>query len=326
MKKHRLLKAVIITAAVLFVLLVAGGIAFSYIGTGAKKNPDPFPAADYDVEGTPMWDLQIANIEKLGREAAEWDNPAAHEIWEQTSFDGIKLYAQFFKNGNSHTYLLFCHGYGDAVQRFYNYTHKFYLRGMNVLMPVLRGHAPSGGKSIGMGWNDSRDILGWVNMIVDKDPQAQIALVGVSMGGASVMMASGLDLPSNVKCIVEDSGFSGVMQVFSYQIRYTYHLPVFPFINFASIANKIINGWSFSEANTAVRLANAKVPMLFIHGMKDVKVPGSMLEDNVQAYKGPHSEVLTFEDTGHIKAYFTYPEIYFPKVEEFIGRYCTLSK
>ena len=326
MKKHRFLKAVIITAAVLFVLSVAGGYVFSYKGTAAKKNPNPVPAADRLVEGTPMWDLQIANIEKLGREAAEWDDPSAHETWEQTSFDGNTLYAHFFKNGNSKTYLLFCHGYSDAPARFYNYTHVLYSWGMNVLMPVMRGHAPSGGKFVGMGWYDSRDILGWVNMIVDKEPDAEIALVGVSMGGASVMMASGLDLPSNVKCIVEDSGFSSVYDEFCYQIKHSYRLPAIPFIPAASIVNKILAGWSYSEANTAVRLANAKVPMLFIHGMKDVKVPGSMLEDNVQAYKGPHSEVLKFEDTGHIKAYFTYPEIYFPKVEEFIGRYCTLNK
>ncbi len=161
---------------------------------------------------------------------------------------------------------------------------------------------------------------------MENDPQAQIALAGVSMGGATVMMTSGLDLPSNVKCIVEDSGFSGVDEVFSYQIRFTYHIPAFPFIPVASGFNKILHGWSFTEASSTSRLANAKVPMLFIHGMKDVKVPSYMLEENVKAYGGPHSEVLTFEDTGHVKAYFAYPEIYFSKVEEFIGRYCTLNK
>ena len=38
-----------------------------------------------------------------------------------------------------------------------------------------------------------------IQQILKKDPNAEIALFGVSMGGATVMMTSGEDLPSNVK-------------------------------------------------------------------------------------------------------------------------------
>ena len=47
-----------------------------------------------------------------------------------------------------------------------------------------------------MGWDDSVDLVQWVNQIVERDPQARIMLFGVSMGGAEVMMASGRDLPA----------------------------------------------------------------------------------------------------------------------------------
>ncbi len=39
-----------------------------------------------------------------------------------------------------------------------------------------------------MGWHDRKDVLIWIQQILKKDPNAEIALFGVSMGGATVMM------------------------------------------------------------------------------------------------------------------------------------------
>ena len=58
-----------------------------------------------------------------------------------------------------------------------------------------------------------------IQQILKKDPNAEIALFGVSMGGATVMMTSGEDLPSNVKVIIEDCGYSTVMDEFTYQLK-----------------------------------------------------------------------------------------------------------
>ncbi len=60
-----------------------------------------------------------------------------------------------------------------------------------------------------------------------EDPNAEIALFGVSMGGATAMMTSGEDLPSNVKVIIEDCGYSTVIDEFTYQLKDLFHLPSF---------------------------------------------------------------------------------------------------
>ena len=42
------------------------------------------------------------------------------------------------------------------------------------------------------------------------------------------MMTSGEDLPSNVKVIIEDCGYSTVVGEFTYQLKDLFHLPKFP--------------------------------------------------------------------------------------------------
>ena len=39
-----------------------------------------------------------------------------------------------------------------------------------------------------MGWHDREDVLMGVDKIIEMDPDSDIVLYGVSMGGATVMM------------------------------------------------------------------------------------------------------------------------------------------
>ena len=95
--------------------------------------------------------------------------------------------------------------------------------GVNVVLPAARGHERNADRYVGMGWLDAADLVGWVQMIVTCDPDARIVLYGVSMGGAEVMMASGLELPANVRCIIEDCGYTSVWDEFAVQIGTLLH-------------------------------------------------------------------------------------------------------
>ena len=71
--------------------------------------------------------------------------------------------------------------------------------------------------------------------MISADKNAEIVLYGVSMGGATVMMASGEDLPGNVKAIIEDCGYSSVWDEFSYQLQALFNLPEFPLCSFLQL-------------------------------------------------------------------------------------------
>ena len=69
-----------------------------------------------------------------------------------------------------------------------------------------------------MGWDDRNDIINLIEYIIAEDGKAEIVLFGVSMG-ATVMMVSGEKLPSNVKAVVEDCGYTSAWDQFAYQLK-----------------------------------------------------------------------------------------------------------
>ncbi|MEG0766219.1 MAG: alpha/beta hydrolase, partial [Clostridia bacterium] len=72
-----------------------------------------------------------------------------------------------------------------------------------------------------------------------REENAEIVLFGVSMGGATVMMASGETLPPNVKAIIEDCGYSSIYDEFVHQLHDAYRLPAFPILNMASLFTRV---------------------------------------------------------------------------------------
>ena len=142
------------------------------------------------------------------------------------SKDGLKLHA-YLARTDSHKYLITVHGYkGGATNNgtLYRYMAK---EGYNILVLDVRGHGKSEGRWLSMGLWESDDLMRWIEYINALDKDAEIALHGVSMGAATVMMASGRN-PENVKAIIEDCGYSGTYEEFACQLKAMFHLPSHP--------------------------------------------------------------------------------------------------
>ncbi len=71
----------------------------------------------------------------------------------------------------------------------------------------------------------------WIHWLIQEvGEDVEIVLHGTSMGGATVLMTSGLELPAQVKGIVSDCGFTSPKEVFTHVLNSMYHLPAFPVI------------------------------------------------------------------------------------------------
>ncbi|MNN68928.1 Alpha/beta hydrolase family protein [compost metagenome] len=134
------------------------------------------------------------------------------------------------------------------------------------------------------------------------------------------MMTSGEELPPQVKAVVADCGYSSVKAQLSYQLRRMYHLPGFPFVQFASLITRIKAGYFFGEASALKQVRKAKVPILFIHGDADKFVPFFMMEELYQACSGPKDK-LVVHGAGHGLAYDTDKSVYITRVSNFIAQY-----
>ncbi|HZH62711.1 MAG TPA: alpha/beta hydrolase [Metabacillus sp.] len=233
----------------------------------------------------------------------------------------LKLNAYLYENNQTqHKWAIVVHGYNGNAKGMTRYVRNFYEKGYNVLSPDLRGHGKSEGDYIGMGWPDRKDMLLWIEQIIKKDPEAEIVLFGVSMGGATVMMTSGEDLPENVKVIVEDCGYSSVSDVFAYQLDDLFGLPEFPIMNAANTVTNIRAGYDLYEASAVEQVGKSVTPMLFIHGDADTFVPFEMLDDVYEA-ANVDKEKLIIPDANHGDAEKVDPEAYWNTVWGFVDKY-----
>ncbi|WP_066318849.1 alpha/beta hydrolase [Bacillus sp. FJAT-29814] len=263
----------------------------------------------------------VAEASKLAD--AEFSKSHQPSRWSAISTDKLKLKLNGYVYENKqaeHKWVIVAHGYTMDGLGMTRWVRNFYEQGYNVLAPDARGHGESEGDYIGMGWHDRKDILVWIDQIVEKDPAADIVLFGISMGGATVMMASGEELPENVKVIVEDCGYSSVMDVFTYQLDDLFGLPPFPVMNAANTVTKIRAGYDLNEASAVKQVAKSKTPMLFIHGESDSFVPFEELDEVFKAAK-VEKERLTIPGAGHGEAEKVDPKKYWGTIWSFVDKY-----
>jgi fermentation-respiration switch protein FrsA (DUF1100 family) len=286
-KKYKILFGVIVSLFVLFI--GAGFIAGNYFYNLAL-NPQSDKTAVLDAPHNLIASNPNEVKEKEARET--WFNSHYEEKTIQ-SVDQLKLNAYSIKNQKeSNKWAIIFHGYSSDGLQMTKYAKHFYDMGYNVLIPDARGHGKSEGDYIGMGWHDRLDVVSWIDNTVQLNNDAEIVLFGVSMGGATVMMASGEELPTNVKAIIEDCGYSSVWGEFSYQLKAIFHLPAFPIMYFASAVTKLKADYTLGEADTVKQVAKSQTPMLFIHGSNDTFVPSSMLNEVYEAANVPKEKLL----------------------------------
>ena len=238
-----------------------------------------------------------------------------------TSSDNLKLHSYKIQNEvPSNKWAITVHGYTSEGLNMSTYAKKYYDMGYNVLIPDLRAHGLSDGDYIGMGWDDRLDIISWIDVILNENPDAEIVLHGVSMGAATVTMTSGEELPSNIKAIIADCGYTSVWDQFSYQLDDLFSLPEFPIMHVSSLVAQIRAGYSLGEASSIEQVKKSKTPILYIHGDQDDFVPYFMMEE---LYNTTNStkEMLTIKGAGHAKSSEVDPETYWTTVNNFTSKY-----
>ena len=241
------------------------------------------------------------------------------EVWRMSE-DGLRLHATFFPNQDSKKIALCLHGYTSQGMSDYIGLSGYYLKhGFAMFLPDARAHGQSEGEYVGFGCLDRYDLLGWIHWIVERcGEDVQILLHGTSMGGATVLMASGLKLPPQVKGIVSDCGFTSPKAVFTHVLHSMYHLPAFPMIPIASAVNRRKAGYGLDDCNAAREVRKAKVPVLLIHGSADSFVPCRMCEEIYENCASPKKKLI-IEGAAHAESYYKDPENYEKALDEFIG-------
>ncbi|MGZ9584702.1 alpha/beta hydrolase [Paenibacillus marinisediminis] len=304
-----------VAAVIALILIIIIAVSFYFYRLAIHRTSKSFLAGNTDTDQTdPSVKEAACNQEWL----------AEHELEHLTiqSDDGLALHGLYIKakKPTNQTAIL-VHGYYCRGLDMVAYACIYYDKlGMNVLMPDNRGHGQSEGHYIGFGWHDRKDIMKWIDEVIARTgTDAEIALHGVSMGGATVLMVSGEELPSNVKAIVSDCAYTSVEEQLTFQMKQMYKLPSFPLLHTTSLVSRLRAGYSFKEANALKQVRRAKVPILFIHGDADTFVPTEMVYPLYEQCSS-EKEIWLVPTAAHALARITDPKGYEKKVSGFVGR------
>ncbi len=236
------------------------------------------------------------------------------------SFDGLILSGRYFHAKDGAPLAILCHGYrGTPSRDFCGGANICFDMGMNVLMIEERAHCSSEGHTITFGVRERYDVLSWAEYAVERfGPDVKILLAGISMGAGTVLMASELELPANVRGILADCPFTSPSDIVS-EVGRSMSLPMKIAYPMALLAARVFGGFSLTAADAAEAVKGAKVPILLIHGEADELVPCEMGRKIAEA--NPELiEFHTFPDAGHGLSYVEDTERYTKLVRSFCER------
>ena len=258
-------------------------------------------------------------LPKIAAAGMEYMKTLPHEDVYITSEDGLKLHGTLFPApDNGKKYVIGIHGFQSHAWNEYAPHIEFYRSiGFGMLLPDDRAHGESEGEYITMGVKDRRDCISWAKYLVERfGEDTKILLHGVSMGGATVLSASGeADLPSQVLGTVSDCGFSSARESFACQIERLYHIPPAFIVRVCQWYAKHKAGFDFMEARPIDQVRHAKVPILFVQGKDDVMVPEFMARKLYEACSS-EKKLLVVENANHAESIALDPEGYHEGIHE----------
>ena len=141
--------------------------------------------------------------------------------------DGTKLAVRYYHVRDGAPLQIQLHGYrGTALRDFCGGNKLARESGQNTLVVDQRAHGKSGGTTITFGIRERLDCLCWVEYASQRfGSDTLVFLSGVSMGAATVLTASELELPANVVGIIADCPYSSPEAIIRKVCQQDMHLP-----------------------------------------------------------------------------------------------------
>lgn len=304
-----LIIVLIVIASILVVLFVA--ILLLYINI--FYSPLKGQLSDFNLRGS----KNFAGYEEELKELIIKLMERPYEDVYVRSFDKLKLHARLFENKGSDKVAILCHGYrGTAYRDFCGGANEAIELGYSVILIDERAHGSSQGHSITFGIREVQDLLSWVAYARERFGQEiNLALIGISMGGATVLMAAD-KVGENVK-IIADSPYSSPKIMLKETIR-SIHLPIFIFYPLLYITSILFAHTNLNKlsAYDSVKQTNNKV--LIIHGNKDSVVNYKISEALYQTYPDKIQYEL-FDGADHGVSYLADTKRYRKIIKDFLN-------
>lgn len=287
-------------ASLIIILLIL--ISYYIFRTAFYSSPKKHPKPDDPLKGRQY--NEVAENIYLASQVME---KFSFEPVTIQSFDGTKLYGRYYHLKDGAPLEILFHGYRSCAFRDCSGGHALARKmGFNTLVVDQRAHGKSEGRVITFGVKERQDCKCWTQYAASRfGSDTPILLSGLSMGAATVLMASELDLPANVACIMADSPYSTPSAIIE-KVCKDMHYPVAlcrPFIHLSAL---IFGQFKLNACNAKDAVSHTKIPILLIHGEADHFVPCEMTSE-IKAAGSGRIEAYTFPGAGHGLSYIIDP-------------------
>lgn len=215
------------------------------------------------------------------------------------SKDKKRLHARYYHIADGAPLHIQFHGYRSSGYRdFCGGTKLARELGYNTLVVDQRAHGKSGGRSITFGIREKEDCRAWAEFAAETfGRETPIFLSGVSMGAATVLMASELSINAKVVGIIADCPYSSPEEIIKKVCGQDMKLPIkiaYPFV----VLGALMFGRFRIRGGAMQAVQNTNIPICIIHGQADTFVPCEMSRQIAESAKSK-CELHIFEGAGH---------------------------
>lgn len=303
--------SLVIALLVIAVAYVCFRMAFYY------KNPGPMKADQYDIPEGDIYEPYRERITGWIKQLRQ-EKCTEHSI---LSHDGLNLFAKYYEYEKGAPIEIMFHGYkGDAERDLCGGVYRCFALKRNVLLVEQRAGGRSEGNVVSFGINEVKDCIGWINYAVATfGNDVQLILTGVSMGAATVTMATGEALPENVKYVLADCGYTSPEAIIKKVIKQL-KLPVRLLYPFVRLGGKLFGGFDIESNSPIEAVKRSRTPVIFFHGDTDDFVPCYMSEELYRDCVS-EKELVIIKGAGHGLAYPVDRDGYLESLREFNDKY-----
>ena len=260
--------------------------------------------------------------EKSGEELQQKDL----ETVQCTARDGAILIGHYMKHPDPKRFIIAFHGWRSPWHRDFSPIWEYWQEECSVIFVEQRANGESGGDYLGYGTLERFDAVSWIERVKEltdwenfrraDGKRLPIYLAGVSMGAATVLLASGLSLPEGVTGILADCGFTSMEAIWDTVMRNKFKLPKPVRETELRYLRHCIRKTGGQLCSTLDAMDVCRTPVFFAHGAEDDFVPPSMTEENYGRCKAP-KKLYIGPNAGHGACFYHNREEYRKEQEEF---------